>query len=112
MSTALLRIAKFADQHQDTTEDAVEELLNNKLAEAEEAGEEQTIRQIRRTLRRPRRMARLCAYVEQNAIPEFLAARDSGAIGADGEFLKWLMVWLFEEGNWKKILEFILAVFA
>lgn len=102
----------FAFDHEDDTRAAVRKALEQKRDEAKAGGETRTVNAIERTLRSRRRLNRIAHRVEREAVPQFLAARASGAIGADGEFFKWLMVWLFEEGNWKKILEAILALLA
>lgn len=106
------RYELFAAENEDATRTGVRELLTAKYERAILAQDHDTAVMCRKALHSRRRFNRLCRFVERKAMPEFLAKRAAGVITADGEFLKWLMVWLFEEGNWKKILEFILMLFA
>jgi hypothetical protein len=102
----------FAAQHEEDVHEAVDTALRDRIKRYRDSGDLTVAGQCNRALRRPRIFKRVCLWVERKAVPEFLAAKARGEVGADGSFLKWLIEWLSHEENWQGLLKFILAIIA
>lgn len=90
--------------------ETVEDTLRHKQAWAEETGDKRTARVLGRVLRRRRLFDRVVAKVCCETVPAFLDAQSAGTVGANGEFMKWLLDWLSKPENWQGLLQFIMAL--
>ena len=105
MSTPL-ESAAFCTNHADDIKSALRKVLQDKLEAAFDNGDRQTARICYLTLTHTRLLNRAIAFIELVAVPEFLSATSAQAMGADGDFLKWLIEW-FSNGGAEKLIEFI-----
>lgn len=102
--------AAFCARHEEPIRETVEEALQDRHTELLAAGASREARAVFRILRRRRLFNRVVEKVQVEAVPLFLQAQEDGLVGADGEFIKWLMDWLSDPENWQGLLAFIMAL--
>ncbi len=87
-----------------------EEFLVEKRDEFRDAGDRLNVRRLTKVLRRRRLFDAFVERVKSDSVPAFLALQAEGKVGANGEFIQWLLEWFSNPDNWQGLLEFIIAI--
>ena len=90
----------------DDTRKGLRKQLQAGLWAAVGRNDSETVRACMFALTHTRIFNRLQNYVETVAFPVFDAQCATGDVGADGDFLQWLLDW-FSNGGWEEIIAFL-----